>query len=146
MLETLGMAFLVLLGCAVASLAVGLIWLRLQINSSSLVSALEQTLKAVPTPGLSPTLDMQWYHDLEAEELSRLYVNRGARFCGEYKIYEIDNTCVRAFYLDSPPAFVTINDHPELGCWTDLIMQPEEGGTLTFTTVSYTHLTLPTKA
>lgn len=136
MLEILGVTFLLLLTCAGAAFAGGILWLRLKVQEASVVVALEESLAEVPIPALTPAPAMLWHHDKEAVSLCKEFQGNGAIAFADYHIKEIDDTCVRALTIDSPPAYVTINDHKELGVWADVILLPVEGGTITFSNVT----------
>jgi len=113
MLELMGLAFMVILFCVFADGAFGTLWLRGQLQETSVLGVLQKSLENVVP-----------YRQLQAKEI------------GRYCIAEIDNICLHAFVMSDPPAYITVNDHPVYGCWTDIVMLPESGGSLTLTTVA----------
>lgn len=136
MLELMGLTFTVILFCAVFGGVVGVLSMRGQLRTSSMVGVLQRTLENVEPATVEAAPDSDWYHALEADCLCAEYIALGAEPIGRYSIPDIDNILLQAFTHNNPPAYITVNDHPQYGCWSDFVMLPEAGGSLTITTVN----------
>ncbi len=136
MLELLGAVFLLILGFGTLLSAITWIWLRARVKEALVINALESSLSGIELPVLRPVEEDQSYHPAEVACLSAEFFKIGAKRVDDYCLAELDNTHVSLLRFNIPPAFVAINDHPERGCWADLIMLPVNGGTLTYTTMS----------
>ena len=136
MLELMGLAFMVILFCVFAGGAFGAVWLRGQLQETSVLGVLQKSLENVEPAKIEKAPDAEWFHPMDAEYLCDEYRQLQTKEIGRYCIADIDNICLHAFIMSNPPAFVTVNDHPVYGCWTDIVMLPESGGSLTLTTVA----------
>ena len=143
MLELMGLAMVVILFCALTGGLFGVVWVRGRIQEASVVGALQETLDNVEAAVLESTPEAEWYHPLEADLLCSEFRDLGASPVGRFSIPEIDNICLHGYILSDPPAYVTINDHPDYGCWTDIVMLPQAGGSLTLTTVAQSGTSSP---
>jgi len=112
------------------------VWVRGRIQEASVVGALRETLDNVEAAVLKSSPEADWFHPMEADYLCREFSEMGASSIGRFCIPEIDNICLQGYILSDPPAYVAINDHPDYGCWTDIVMLPESGGSLTLSTVA----------
>ena len=136
MLELMGLAFMVILFCVFAGGAFGAVWMRGQFQETSVLGVLQKSLENVEPAEVEKAPDAEWYHPMEAEYLCDEYRQLQTTEIGRYCIADIDNICLHGFVMSNPPAFITVNDHPTYGCWTDIVMLPENGGSLTLTTVA----------
>ncbi len=135
MLELMGLTFTVILFCAFLGGVFGVFWMRGQLHTTSVVGVLQRTLENVEAATIEASPDSEWYHAQEADLLCAEYESLGAESMGLYSIPDIDGICLQAFTHSDLPAYITVNDHPDYGCWSDIVMLPESGGSLTFTTV-----------
>jgi len=124
----------------------GVVWVRGRIQEASIVGALQETLDNVEAAELESSPEAEWHHPMEADLLCREFTDMGASSIGRFCIPEIDNICLHGYLLSDPPAYVTVNDHPNYGCWTDIVMMPEEGGSLTLSTVAQSGTSSPRPA
>ena len=146
MLELMGLALVVILFCALTGGLFGVVWVRGRIQDASIVGALQETLDNVEAAELEASPDADWYHPMEADFLCREFSEMGASSIGRFCIPEIDNICLQGYIISDPPAYVTINDHPQYGCWTDMVMLPQTGGSLTLSTVAQSGTNSPRPA
>ncbi len=135
MLELMGLTFTVILFCALLGGVFGVFWMRGQLHTTSVVGVLQRTLENVDAATIEASPDCEWYHAQEADLLCAEYLSLGAEPIGRYSIEDIDGICLQAFIHGDASAYITVNDHPQYGCWSDIVMLPEAGGSLTFTTV-----------
>ena len=143
MLEILGAAFVVLLGCMIVGGLYGVVWMRGQVRDASVVGALRDSLSEIRPALLEKADEPEWHHPLEADLISGEFIEAGLQPIGYYTIPEIDDIVMRAFMQPEPPAYVAVNDHPKYGCWTDVIMLPGEGGSVTLTNVGSGSVSIP---
>lgn len=136
MLELLGAAFLVIVVCMLIGGMAGVVWMRGQVREASVVGALRESLNDVRPATLDVAAPGEWHHVAEAELLCGEFLDSGLRPIGYYSIPEIDDIYLRAFLQENPPAYLCVNDHPKYGCWTDIVMLPKGGGSVTLTTVA----------
>lgn len=146
MLELLGAAFLIILGCVFIGGMSGVFWMRGKMRDATVVDALRDSLKEVKPANLEAADDELWHHPAEAHELCKEFLSAGAESVGRFSIPEIDNIQVHAFTHQDPPLYITVNDHPKYACWTDVVMLPEKGGSVTLTTVAAGSVSVPRPA
>ena len=143
MLEILGAAFVVLLGCMILGGLYGVLWMRGQVKDASVVGALRDSLSDIKPAMLETAHNPDWHHPLEADLICEEFIDSGLQSIGYYTIPEIDDIVMQAFMQPDPPVYVAVNDHPKYGCWTDVVMLPSEGGSLTLTNVASGSVSIP---
>lgn len=146
MLEILGAAFAVVLGCMIIGGLFGVVWVKDKVRDASVVGALRESLNEIRPAQLEKADDAdegEWHHPLEAELICGEFLESGLQSIGYYTIPEIDDIVMQAFIQQQPPVYVTVNDHPKYGCWTDIVMLPETGGSITLTNVAAGSVSIP---
>ncbi len=143
MLELLGATFVVLIGCMIVAGFYGVIWMRAKVRDESIVGALRDSLNEVKPALLQEAYDPDWHHPMEADLVCDEFLASGVQAIGYYTIPEIDGIVMRAFVQTEPPAYITVNDHPKYGCWTDVVMLPVSGGSVTLTNVAAGSVSIP---
>ena len=143
MLEILGAAFAVVLGCMIIGGLFGVVWVKDRVRDASVVGALRESLNEIKPALLEKSDDCDWHHPLEAELICNEFLEAGLHSIGYYTIPEIDGIVMQAFTQQQPPVYVTVNDHPKYGCWTDMVMLPVQGGSVTLTNVAAGSVSIP---
>ena len=143
MLEILGAAFAVVLGCMIVGGLFGVVWVKDKVRDASVVDALRDSLNGIKPAQLEKADDCDWHHPLEAELICGEFLESGLQSIGFYTIPEIDDIVMQAFMQQQPPVYVTVNDHPKYGCWTDIVMLPRKGGSVTLTNVAAGSVSIP---
>lgn len=133
MLDILGSAFLVL----IAGLSAFAIWLFIKVRSGvaqhERIRAIEESMH-LPEYELVPN-DQQAFAKPEiVERLVQEALDSGARACGNY---DVPSAAIRlrAFCLESPPAYLVIYDHEQIEPWTDVVMRLDGGRSVNFSTI-----------
>ena len=143
MLELLGATFVVLIGCMIVGGLYGVVWMRAKVRDESVVGALRDSLSEVKPALLEEANDPDWHHPMEADLICKEFIDSALQPIGYYTIPEIDDIVMRAFIQPEPPVYVTVNDHPKYGCWTDVVMLPLKGGSVTLTNVAAGSVSIP---
>lgn len=143
MLELLGATFVVLIGCMIVGGLFGAVWMRGKVRDASVVGALRTSLSEVKPALIQEANDVDWHHPMEADLICNEFLDAALQPIGYYTIPEIDGIVMRAFIQAEPPVYVTVNDHPKYGCWTDVVMLPVAGGSVTLTNVAAGSVSIP---
>jgi len=80
---------------------------------------------------LAPAPAPEWADQADVDRAFQGFTAAGYSHCGDFRIPEMDDLCLRSFFHRGLGCFGVLYDHPEVGLFVDLVREHGDGTTTT---------------